>query len=96
MFMYTDETDNTTSIRGDFYEGKSLQEMISMLFKGKTSDFLTDVVYGGFSTDVLPKQVKSRVHSLQFFLCPIRPQSLDSISVLARMGEGCAMSSSTA
>lgn len=39
MWEYNGVDDSTRTIRGKFYEGWSLKEMLASMFKGKASDF---------------------------------------------------------
>lgn len=57
MYMYTDEGDVTRSLHEGYYEGKSPQEILSMMFKGKTADFAKEIKFFGFSAEDPPKEV---------------------------------------
>lgn len=48
MWADTGEGDDTRAIRGDLYGGKSMQEMFSLLFKGKALEFLADYADRGY------------------------------------------------
>lgn len=52
MHWYTGEND-PRAIRGPFFESKSIQEMLSLLFKGKMTDFPTELSNMGFLASVL-------------------------------------------
>lgn len=52
MHQYTGQEDAPRSIQNAFFEGKSIQEMLSLMFKGKISDFPGEVTFDGFSAVV--------------------------------------------
>lgn len=49
MFQYTGKDDVTKAIRADFFETKLIQEMLSLMFKGKIADFPVEPTHCGFS-----------------------------------------------
>lgn len=57
MHMYTGKEDDTVSIPGEFFEGKSIQEMRTLFFKGGAADFPTNTGWTGFSSALRPKKV---------------------------------------
>lgn len=57
MHQYTGEDDPTRANRGPFFASKFIQEMLSLLFKGKMSDFPTALSNMGFSATVLVAEV---------------------------------------
>ena len=48
MAIHQGECDPIRAIRGDFFENKSLREMLSMMFKGKMANFPNDPFEAGF------------------------------------------------
>lgn len=50
MWMYNSSDDAIWTIRGSFYEGKSMQEMLSLMFKGRTANFPSDTNDTDFSS----------------------------------------------
>lgn len=73
MWMYNGEDDATRAIRGNFYEGKCMKEMLSLLFKGKAADFLDHKADTGFSTTKSIVHVSSMPH---LFRLPVDPRCL--------------------
>lgn len=67
MWEYTEEDDPTRVIQGGFFEGKSMQEMMSLMFKGKVMAFHNDVSDAGFNAQVRMIEVSTRSH--YFSLC---------------------------
>lgn len=57
MYRYTSKDGVNRSIRTDYFEGKSLQEMISMMFKGKTMDFPAETSLAGYLLEAPPPAV---------------------------------------
>lgn len=52
MWMYTGENDPTRMLRQGLYEGKSMEEMLSLMFKGKVSDFPIELSRAGFHANL--------------------------------------------
>jgi hypothetical protein len=69
MWVYIGEDDPTREIWGDFYENKSIQEMLSIMFKGKMTDFPNAWTTAGFSSTVLVAEVSIYLSSSG--LCPL-------------------------
>lgn len=49
MWEYNGTDDSTLAIRGGFYEGRSLKDMLSLMFRGEASDFFEEPRVDGFS-----------------------------------------------
>lgn len=39
MWEYNPKDDSTRAIRGGYYEGRSLRDMLTLMFKGRATDF---------------------------------------------------------
>lgn len=66
MWQFTGKNDPTRVIRGGFFEGRSMQEMLSLMFKGKATEFPNDSSDAGFSAHVQMIEVSTCSHRLSF------------------------------
>lgn len=57
MWQYTRENDPIRAIRGGFFENKSKQGMLSLMFKGEMTYFPSELFDAGFSADVIVPKV---------------------------------------
>lgn len=66
MWMYTGENDPTRALRQGLYEGKLMQEMLSLMFKGKVFDFPNKPSEVGFHANTLVSEVSICLTALGF------------------------------
>lgn len=57
MHQYGGQDNVTREIQATFFEGKSILDMLSLMFKRKIVDFLTKPAHCGLSTEVLQIEV---------------------------------------
>lgn len=81
MWRYTRENDPTRVIQGGFFEGKSMWEMLSLMFKGKASDFPNEPIRSVLHVN--SPVVEVSIYSNRFTLLLIQMIRTDTLSIIA-------------